>query len=133
MYLNENHLLFVSIPITQVGAMFRYITVYDEPSLCWQQSPIATVTTIRVQYVLLTDGLGLAVKRYRVGIVRCRIECLCSFILRCSSSLSSMKEYLGIDNGGYLCTNVLTVLTGLVEWFAEKCLNEQVGPEVRNE
>ena len=38
MNLNENHLLFVSIPTPQVGAMFIYRTVYEQSSWYLQQS-----------------------------------------------------------------------------------------------
>ena len=115
MNLNENHLLFVSIPTPQVRVMFIHRPVYEQPSWCLHLLPIATVTTIRVQCVLPTDGLGLAVEGNRVPIMRCRTECLCSFTLRCSSSLSCTNEYLAIDSGGYLCTSVLTALP--MQWL----------------
>ena len=49
--------------------------------------------------------------RTRVRILRCGVEpCESSFTRFCSSSLSSMHEYMAIDSVGYLCTNIHRVL-----------------------
>ncbi|KAK2179783.1 hypothetical protein NP493_472g00019 [Ridgeia piscesae] len=52
------------------------------------------------------QSIELSTKRTRVRIMCCRVKPWARFFnLHCSTSLSSMSEYLAIDSDDYLCTS----------------------------